>query len=416
MEPDSERGGYKVYGYRWVVLSVYALNNVLIQVMWTTFFSITTIAWQYYGFTDSVKGESAISMLSVIFMIGMVILSVPVMWIFERWGFKKAVGLGCIIMAISAIARGVFGTSYMGLIITTIGFSIAQPFILNSPGMVAGRWFPENERATANSVALLAGYAGMCVGLLLTPTFLGAMGIKGILMLYGWLSVGGAALFLIFVKERPATPPCAEEDVIRSDFKDGLKHALKQRNYVVSVIVFFCLLGVFNTFFTDIEQLMKTLGGNISSTKVGLLGVMILVVGIIGSLILSMISDKDKERRRLRYIIGANIIGCVGLLLYSVLNGFGGMLAASLIYGFFTIGSAPVLLQYAAESCYPTSEGTSEGLLIWAGNVAGALFVGGASLLKGNYMLMFWLFVVVTVIAVIIMFMGKEVRLGKVMK
>ena len=65
---DNSGSNYKVYGYRWVVLGIYALNCVLIQIMWTTFFSITTDAWHYYGFTDAVKGNSAISMLSVIFM------------------------------------------------------------------------------------------------------------------------------------------------------------------------------------------------------------------------------------------------------------------------------------------------------------------------------------------------------------
>jgi Arabinose efflux permease len=412
---DNSGSNYKVYGYRWVVLGIYALNCVLIQIMWTTFFSITTDAWHYYGFTDAVKGNSAISMLSVIFMVGMVILSVPVMWAFEKWGFKKSVCFGCVLMALSAIMRGILGGSFGGLIAATVGFSFAQPFILNSPGLVAGRWFPENERATANSVALLAGYVGMCGGLLVTPILMSVTSIKGILMLYGWISVAGAVLFALFVKDRPATPPCAEQEAERSDFGTGMKNAFKQRNFILCLLIFFAMLGVFNTFFTDIEALIQTLGGKgIDSTHVGIIGVVILVVGTVGSLVISMLSDKDKERRRLRYILGANILGAVGLLLFAFLNGFGGMLTASVIYGFFTIGSAPVLLTLAAESCYPTSEGTSEGLLLWAGNVAGAIFVGGASLLGGNYTALFWILAACTVMALVMMFMAKEVKFGKV--
>ena len=40
---DSE-GAYRVYSYRWVVLAIYGLSTAVIQLMWTTFFSITTQA------------------------------------------------------------------------------------------------------------------------------------------------------------------------------------------------------------------------------------------------------------------------------------------------------------------------------------------------------------------------------------
>ena len=75
----SENTTYRVYGYRWLVLALYGLATVVIQLMWTTFFSITTEAWQFYGFADAQTGENAISMLSVIFMVGMIVLSVPTM-------------------------------------------------------------------------------------------------------------------------------------------------------------------------------------------------------------------------------------------------------------------------------------------------------------------------------------------------
>ena len=106
--------------------------------MWTTFFSIITQAWQYYGFTDAQEGENAISLLSIIFMAGMIVLSIPVMAAFEKYGFKKAVGFGVVLTGICAIVRGVFGDSYTAVLVATVGFAVAQPFLLNSPGLVAG--------------------------------------------------------------------------------------------------------------------------------------------------------------------------------------------------------------------------------------------------------------------------------------
>ena len=111
-----------------------------------------------------------------------------------------------------------------------IGEAVAQPFLLNSPRLVAGKWFPENERATANSVGLLCSYVGMCLGLLVTPVLLDAgMSIKGMLVVYGILGAVTAVLFVAFVREKPPTPPCAEEDAVRDDFKSGIKGAMKKK-------------------------------------------------------------------------------------------------------------------------------------------------------------------------------------------
>ena len=39
-----EQSGIKVYGYRWVVLLVYFIINVLMQMQWITFAPITSEA------------------------------------------------------------------------------------------------------------------------------------------------------------------------------------------------------------------------------------------------------------------------------------------------------------------------------------------------------------------------------------
>ncbi|WP_206458233.1 MFS transporter [Anaerovorax sp. IOR16] len=406
-------GKYRVYNYRWIVLAVYGLSTAAIQLMWTTYFSITTNAWQYYGFTDAANGESAISFLSIVFMIGMITLSIPSLAAFEKFGFKKSVGFGVVLMGVSGIFRGFFGDSYAMVMIATVGFAIAQPFILNSPGLVAGKWFPESERATANSIGLLSSYIGMCIGLLLTPVIVeGGMSIKEMLILYGIIGAVVAILFVIFVKEKPETPPCPEEQALRSDFKVGIKGAWKRKDFRYSLIIFFCMFGIFNTFFTMIEPILKQLSkNNIDATEVGIIGVLILGVAIVGSFVICFISDKDKLHRRKPYMIISNIIGAFGLMIFIIAGGFFEMAIAAVLYGFFIVGGAPLVLTFAAEAAYPTSEGTSEGLLMFSGNVAGVIFLGAATLFHGNHNLLMISMVAITVIYIILIFMSKESKL-----
>lgn len=409
----AEEKKYKVYGYRWVVLAVYLFIAIMIQVFWATFFSTTTQAWQYYGFKDAASGETAISLFSIVFMVGMIILSVPSMAAFEKWGFKKAVGFGAVVMGVCALARGIFGQSYTAVLITYIGGAIAQPFILNAPGLVAGHWFPENERATANSGGLLANYVGISIGLLVTPALLnGGMTFKTIQLIYGIVAAVSALLFVIFAKENPPTPPCGEEETVRVDFKEGFKTALKKKNFLFCVIIFFIMLGVFNAFFTLDEPILKSMAG-LSSMRAGVVGVIVLLTGVAGSVVISMLSDKDKLRRRVPYMVGANIIGTIGFALFIVLGNYVGMIIAGVLYGFFTIGSAPVLLTLAAEEAYPTSEGTSEGLLMWIGNIGGVIFLGIASLLGSNNYALMILMAALSALCVIGMAVIKETKLQK---
>lgn len=405
--------GIKVYSYRWVVLAVYLMITAIIQLMWATFFSVTTAAWQYYGFTDVAKGENAISLLSIIFMAGMILLSIPSLAAFEKWGFKKAVGFGALLTGICGLARGFFGESYTLVLLLTFGFAVAQPFILNAPGLVAGKWFPERERATANGVGLLASYLGIAAGLLITPLLLeSGISIKGILNVYGIAAGISALLFLILAREKPPTPPCTEEEAMRVDFREGIRTAFKKKNFLLSVAMFFCLLGVFNTFFTMIEPLINSMtAGMVSATEAGIVGVTILFTGIMGSFVISMFSDKDRRHRRLPYMIVCNIAGLVGIVMFILLDGFSGMLTSAVLYGFFTVGSAPVVLTFAAEAAYPTSEGTSEGLLMFSGNVSGVLFLGVASLLGGNHMAIMVGIAAVSAVPILLMLVSKEEKL-----
>ena len=89
------------------------------------------------------------------------------------------------------------------------------------------------------------------------------------------------------------------------------------------------------------------------------------------------------------------------------------MAVAAALYGFFIVGGAPLTLTFAAESCYPTSEGTSEGLLMFAGNVAGVIFLGASSLFGTNHHMLMAALIAVTIIYIILMFFAKEVKLAK---
>src|SRR5512137_2161642 len=75
--------GYRLYGYRWVVLAVFMFVNLTIQILWIRFAPITGPAAQYYGVS-----HLQIGLLALPFMIVYIPLSIPVSWVIDTYGFK----------------------------------------------------------------------------------------------------------------------------------------------------------------------------------------------------------------------------------------------------------------------------------------------------------------------------------------
>src|SRR5664279_5357104 len=80
-----DRPTFRVYGYRWVVLAVFMFINITIQMLWISYSPITGPAATFYGVTDL-----NIGLLSMMFMIAFIPLSIPVSWAIDTWGFHKA--------------------------------------------------------------------------------------------------------------------------------------------------------------------------------------------------------------------------------------------------------------------------------------------------------------------------------------
>jgi len=54
-------------------------------------------------------------------------------------------------------------------------------------------------------------------------------------------------------------------------------------------------------------------------------------------------------------------------------------LISSFVLGFFVMSAGPIGFQYAAEVSYPARESSSQGILLWVGQLTGMLFVAGMS-------------------------------------
>ena len=370
-----ENTGFKVYGYRWVILGVYMFICAVNQLLWITFAPITSDAVQFYGVSDL-----KIGILSMCFMVVYLIISIPASYFIDTYGIRAGVGIGVAFTGIFGLLRGLVPSSYTMILLSQIGIAIGQPFILNAITKVAARWFPIKERATASGLGTLAMYLGILIAMVLTPFLVNWTGISGMLTIYGVLAAVAAVTFFILVKERPLTPPCHDYQEERALAVDGLKLIFRSKDFNWLMFIFFIGLGVFNAVTTWIENIVYPRG--FSSEQAGITGGLMIVGGLVGALIMPMLSDR--LRRRTPFIIIALAGATLSLAGITFATGYWLLLVSGTAFGFFLLSSGPIGFQYGAEITYPVSEGTSNGFLLLMGQISGIAFILGMDSFKSQ--------------------------------
>ena len=386
---------YQVYGYRWVVLGVFMFVNITVQILWITYAPISGAAAEFYGVSDQ-----QIGFLAMAFMIVYIPLAIPVSWVIDTYGYKKSVGIGALILGVFGLLRGFFAAEdYSIVLITTIGIAVSQPFFLNAYTTVAAKWFSINERAMVSGLATVATFIGIAVGMVATPPLILEYGIPSTQMIYGVITAISSVVFIVFTKESPPTPPCPPELEERALMLDGLKQMLKLKDIWYMMFVFLVGMGIFNGISTWIENIVRPKG--FSFTEAGELGGFFLLGGVLGAVVIPTLSDKYRKRKF--FMLIGMILAVPGLIGIIYASSYWPMVISIIALGFFMVGLAPVGYQYAAEITYPAPEGTSNGLLVLAGQVS-VVFVYAMEALKSvdgsftNSLLMLLGFMIVGVI------------------
>ncbi|MEN6369504.1 MAG: MFS transporter [Thermotogota bacterium] len=357
-------------GYRFVMLGLFMLVIAVNQLLWISFAPVTAEAATFYGVSNL-----AIGVLSLVFMVVFIVVSIPASWILDTYGIRVGVGIGAVLTGGFGLLRGLLAHDYTWVLVSQIGIAVGQPFVLNAIAKVSGRWFPVNERATATGLGSLAMYAGIFAGLALTPILVVRWDLSMTLLIYGVVAVVGALIFLVFSRERPPHPVGPEE---RSLVLDGVRSMLHNRGFIILLVLFFIGLGTFNAVTTWVEDIVRPRGFSIG--QAGLAGGMMVVGGIVGALIIPVLSDR--LRRRVPFILLALAGSIPGLVGVTYATSYGLLLTSSFVLGAFLLSSGPLGFQYAAEITQPAPEGTSSGLLLLAGQVSGIAFIVGMDALR----------------------------------
>jgi len=358
---------YKVYKYRWVILAVYMYVSALTQLYWLNFAAIETFMEEHLGIP---AGD--VMWFTLVFPLVQVLLTLPAGMIIDRKGFKYGVGIGVLFTGLFSVLRLVNPASFAILLISQIGISIGQPFVLNGVTKLAVTWFPHKQEATAVGLGSMALFIGMMVGLGATPTLVESFSFQTMLWVYAALGILGVVFFFALVKPNPAIPPREIELHEEVTGWQGIKHILKIRDFVILGFIALIGIGVFNGLATWLEKILNELH-QIQMTDAGTISAVLILSGMIGCIVIPMVSDKISRRKP--FLIAASAIGTLGIVAFMLSKGYTLNMVNGIILGFFMISALPIMLTMSAEITGARYAGISVGWLQLLGNLAAVLIV-----------------------------------------
>ncbi len=345
--------------FRWAVLMAYFGVAAMSQMLWLNLAPLVSFLQNKYQVS-----EMDVSLLLLSFPLLYVILSIHSGTMIDRKGYRFVIILGSVISAVFACVRCIDG-SFLILVIGQTGIAVGQPYIINGISKLVSDWFDKEENAMATGIGTAGMLIGMALGMGLTPALMD-MGFSTVMMIFAVISVVLTALFILFGKENNITTQQAQSASAIAE----IKSLLKIKNLVVLFVLWFFAFGVFNGLTTWLEPILKP--NNINAEEAGMVGAALIVGGIVGSLIIPVLSDKLKTRKPFV------IMCCIAALLIiyplctiqntTVVYILGGLL------GFFFLPGYALLLSMCEEMAGTEKAGAATGVFMMAGN-AGAVVV-----------------------------------------
>ena len=399
----------QIYSYRWIVLLLFFFTNIISQILWVSFIPVTSLAMKFYG-----VDEFSIILLSLIFLIVYIPVTFIAAWLIDKFDFKIGASIGSLFMGVFGFLRYFADNNYIFVLIFQIGIAIAQPFLLNTITKLSANWFSETERTTATGISLIATFIGIALGMFITPFIVIFISFRSMLLIYGILALIFGFLFVVFAKNKPPTPPSKELIIDKVFIFQGFRELFSNRNFLILVIVFFLGMGVFNMITTYIELIVIPRGFN--SIFAGVLGMLLIIGGILGTIVMAVLSDKLNKRRDI--MICSLIIAAISLLIFSISYNEFYLMMSSFWFGFGLMGATPIALEYAVDATKPVPEASSNGILMMIGNLGGIVLIIGLEQVKisGDYLPALILQTIILAFCVFLAFFIEEFKVREDLK
>uniref|UniRef100_A0A7S2CRT7 Major facilitator superfamily (MFS) profile domain-containing protein n=1 Tax=Octactis speculum TaxID=3111310 RepID=A0A7S2CRT7_9STRA len=385
----------RLYFARWTMLTILSLLACVSD--WVCF-SVAPIP---KAFGEAFPGMHPSFLVSIFLSTNVLFCFIEPLMVL-RYGLRKVVVGGAWLMFIGCILRsgipGMMSSNRVLLVLGTIFVGAGQPFFQCTPAMLAAKWFGQNERTLATTIAINANQIGIAVSYMAGAYLVhSAVALHTYLCLITAVSCILLVVTVAFFKESPPTPPsysgmleAAKEVEAQAQIqissgdkaKDGwvemqtliklMRRLLLENGFCHALVAFAVSIGITNVVSTFLDHLLEHLGFH--QHTIGITGALFQVMIMAGSVVLGSIVDRTKlYYKATLFCFGMSFIW---LLATSEKRLHASLFVISILFlGFFVGPIQPITAEIAVEVTYPADENAIVAVQQVFGNLFSAFLV-----------------------------------------
>ena len=344
---------------KWLIIAGFSLLLGVNQFLWLTFATIVISTEAHFG-----VNEFFANLLTLIFPIVFVLLAIHSGKVLDNIGYKKIVSLAALLMLIGSIIRWLGADYYWLVFAGQLLIAIAQPYITNAINQVTSDWFDKSQIATVTGVIMGGMFLATALGAFAPAPLIEAFGFSGMLLINVIITAVAVVGFLLVVAEKPKQQDSA---ISLHEIESLLKN---KRLWFISLAVFIAM-GYFNGLSNWIAPILAPRG--IDEATAGIITAMLIVGGILGALLIPLLSDYLQKRRI--FLILATLIGASATYPLLYLTTGTTTLLLSFILGFFLLAGYPLLIAAAEDTVHASQAAKAVAMLMMMGNLGGVMMV-----------------------------------------
>jgi len=198
---------------RYLILSMFVTLHMTKSFQWICLSSVTNVVARFYR-VDNL----AINWTTILFMVTFLILAMPVSWLMEKIGLRRAVLIGTIGVTLGVIIK-CFSCNHDGFFYCMLGHLIvglAEPFFFSSYSQVASVWFPDDQVAMATAWSVNGEQMGLALGFIIPPIMIGSdpendqaiqTGLFRLFVAVAIITTINTILIVLYFDEKPELAP-----------------------------------------------------------------------------------------------------------------------------------------------------------------------------------------------------------------
>ncbi|XP_041940618.1 solute carrier family 49 member 4 [Alosa sapidissima] len=393
----------RVYGRRWLVLTLFSLLGFMQGMVWNTWGPIQVSAKEALSFSST--------------DIAVLVLWGPVgffpwllfMWLMDKKGLRASLLLSAFFMVLGSAMRSVpiidlqirRWLIHGGQLLN----GLAGPTIMSAGPLLSTTWFAPDQRATATAVASLVCYLGSAcsflIGPLLVPAPNGTVNAIGMvysstvstdtnfirdriqIVLYaefGMIAVLFAVVLLYF-PSRPPLPPSVAAASQRLSYRSSICRLLSNVRFLMIALAYAVPTGVIAGWSGVLDMILTP--ANISQVDAGWVGFWSTVGGCVFGVAMARFADSIRGMLKLILVLmlaGASLsatwftLTCLTRLTH-LPSTKATLYTSCILLGVFINSSVPIFFELFIETVYPVPEGITCGVVTFLGNLCTGLLL-----------------------------------------